>query len=257
VVGGDGTGTRFGGNTVHKDADKASLFDLPDDALFYEPQPGYHTTLVQQDPKNHPDEFDYFTKDHVRYHFKLNPYLKPYGDVYVLQFIEDTNGNQINLYYDPKDPRGEKKERALPMWKYKVLSVDNLAKHRQYRNDELTQEQSCEAQLDYLSLFTEQHRSKLKAAYDVAKMFRIGGQAAHGCGAPMALGLPTGLQAFPFADNTLRFETGPFDVDVLDEEKQPGQYAATLGALAAPLGPAPGLSFFPNFPSVDTRLAIW
>src|SRR5262249_20725747 len=80
------------------DADTAQLWGLPANAVFYDPQPGYHTTLVRPDPSK--QEYDFYTKAHVRYHF-----ANDLGNCLLLQFIEEPNGNKIELYYDKNDPR--------------------------------------------------------------------------------------------------------------------------------------------------------
>ena len=105
VIGGEGTGNRFGAEG-ETDAAKADAFGLPATARFYKPQIGYHSTLVQPDPDGDPDSFDFYTKNHVRYHFELKPdsICGPAGEeVYTLRFIEEPNGNRIDLFYDYYD----------------------------------------------------------------------------------------------------------------------------------------------------------
>jgi RHS repeat-associated protein len=112
VIGGEGTGNSFAGGSGHTDPAMAQLFGLPSNlwnvARFFEPQLGYHSTLVMPD-LNHPSELDFYTKAHVRYHFVLlpvNPNVAP-GEAgpktYTLRFIEDTNGNRVNLVYSRND----------------------------------------------------------------------------------------------------------------------------------------------------------
>src|SRR5262249_48054254 len=74
-------------------------------AEFYSPQLGYHSTLVRPDPNGAPGTFDFYTKSHTRYHFEFDPNVSLSGKVYTLRYIEDTNGNQIELYYANTDPR--------------------------------------------------------------------------------------------------------------------------------------------------------
>ena len=98
VVGGEGTGNTF--TSPRKDAAKGALFasdlfTVTPEALFYTPQVGYHSTLIQ-DPARQ-DEFDFFTKGHVRYHFKRDAALA--GEVFPLRFIEDPNGNRLTFDY--------------------------------------------------------------------------------------------------------------------------------------------------------------
>ncbi|MEI9924472.1 MAG: VCBS domain-containing protein [Bradyrhizobium sp.] len=96
----NGTGGTFGA-TGHTDAALAAIYNVPSDlaatALFFDPQPGYHTVLVQ--PDKNKEAYDFYTAAHVRYHFQLDPDLAPYGKTFVLQYIEDVDGNRIDLYY--------------------------------------------------------------------------------------------------------------------------------------------------------------
>ena len=76
IVGGDGSGQRFvrlGGEFV--------------------PQKGYHTSLRENDDGS----FDFFTKGRIRYHY-VNVQFS--ADRPNLDFIEDTNGNRLQLTYD-------------------------------------------------------------------------------------------------------------------------------------------------------------
>ncbi len=77
VIGGEGTGNTF--VNPAPDPAKAALytstrFDVADDALFYRPQIGYHSTLIEDpddaDPEKNPSKFDFITKTFVRYHFE-------------------------------------------------------------------------------------------------------------------------------------------------------------------------------------------
>jgi RHS repeat-associated protein len=101
VIGGEGTGNTFG--RPHKDLDRAPLYssDDPDKVIFFSPQIGYHTTLVTDSN----GDFDFFTKTHVRYHFEREPDFQE--EVYLLQFIEEPNGNRITLDYlfEDDDPK--------------------------------------------------------------------------------------------------------------------------------------------------------
>jgi len=82
VVGGDGSGqsfTRVGERFV--------------------PQKGYHTELVRNDDGS----FDFFTKGRVRYHYldvELFEGEEQYAGRPTLSFIEDPNGNRLELFYD-------------------------------------------------------------------------------------------------------------------------------------------------------------
>src|SRR5262249_47198164 len=101
IKGGDGT--TFDTDSAHTDAARAGEFGVPAGALFYHPQLGYHSTLVQPDPNNG-TQLDYYSKDHTRYHFVVDP-SDSSGKTYRLVFIEDPNGNTINLIYEASDPR--------------------------------------------------------------------------------------------------------------------------------------------------------
>jgi YD repeat-containing protein len=82
IVGGDGSGQRFlrEGNT-------------------FIPQKGYHTEL-----RENPDgSFDFFTKGRVRFHYLDIPLFEGdrlYGGRPTLDYIEDPNGNRIQIFYD-------------------------------------------------------------------------------------------------------------------------------------------------------------
>ncbi len=63
------------------------------------PQKGYHTELVRNDDGS----FDFFTKGRIRYHYKdveLFAGEPLYGGRPTLDFIEDPNGNRIQIGYD-------------------------------------------------------------------------------------------------------------------------------------------------------------
>src|SRR5262249_45014003 len=79
VVGGEGAGNTFSDNGLPNN-DMATLFGLPSGALFYEPQAGFHSTLVKPDPSK--NAYDFYTKTHVRYHFESEPDLAPYNKAY-------------------------------------------------------------------------------------------------------------------------------------------------------------------------------
>jgi RHS repeat-associated protein len=98
VVGGEGTGNAF--TNPHADAALAALysrpgFTVPANAQFFTPQVGYHSTLVRNPAKM--NEFDFFTKLNIRYHFEREPMVP--GEVYTLRFMEDTNGNRLTFNY--------------------------------------------------------------------------------------------------------------------------------------------------------------
>jgi RHS repeat-associated protein len=98
VVGGEGTGNAF--TNPHADAALAALysrpgFTLPANAQFFTPQVGYHSTLVRNPAKM--NEFDFFTKLNIRYHFEREPMVT--GEVYTLRFMEDPNGNRLTFNY--------------------------------------------------------------------------------------------------------------------------------------------------------------
>jgi YD repeat-containing protein len=107
VIGGDGSGNTFSDTPLSNSAELAAEFGLPAGALFYEPQVGFHSFLVRQAAPSASGGvvYDFYTKDHTRYHFELDPNLQPFGKTYTLRFIQDTNGNRIDLYYDKADPR--------------------------------------------------------------------------------------------------------------------------------------------------------
>ena len=101
VQGGEGSGNTF--TNPHPDATLAQQWGLPANALFYDPQVGYHTTLVWLNPSNldpSKHEYDFYTKSHVRYHFASDA-----DECQLLQYIEEPNGNKVELYYDRDDPR--------------------------------------------------------------------------------------------------------------------------------------------------------
>ena len=82
IVGGDGSGQRF--------VKEGNVF---------KPQKGYHTELRQ----NADGTFDFFTKGRVRFHYV--DILLFEGDILfsgrpTLDFIEDPNGNRIQIFYD-------------------------------------------------------------------------------------------------------------------------------------------------------------
>ncbi len=104
VVGGEGSGNSFDTTTAHTDAAWANAVGIQEDAIFFDPQIGYHSTLVQPVPGD-TTEFDFYTKSHVRYHFAQStagPFTDP-SDAHVLRFIEEPNGNRISLYYAASD----------------------------------------------------------------------------------------------------------------------------------------------------------
>ena len=105
VVGGDSTGNTFNPNG-HTDPTLAAQFGVPDElaatALFFDPQVGFHSVLVQSDASK--AAFDFFTPAHVRYHFELEAGLQPYNKVFTLRSITDPNGNRISLYYSKDQP---------------------------------------------------------------------------------------------------------------------------------------------------------
>ena len=71
--------------------------DLQDHALFFEPQVGYHSVLIQPDPTH--KVFENFTEDHTLYYFTLQRLLQPFDRTYSLEYIQDANGNRTDLYY--------------------------------------------------------------------------------------------------------------------------------------------------------------
>ncbi len=102
VVGGDGSGNTFGAAGTQNSVE-AQEYGLPASALFYNPQVGYHSVLVR--PTASPNEFYSYTTDHTLYDFQLQPGIAPYGQVYTLRYIQDSNGNRVSLYYN-QDPTG-------------------------------------------------------------------------------------------------------------------------------------------------------
>ncbi len=82
VFGGDGSGQRF--------VDVNGRFV---------PQRGYHTELV----RNGDGSFDFYTKGRVRYHYHDVALFEGeplYGGRPTLEFIEDPNGNRVEILYD-------------------------------------------------------------------------------------------------------------------------------------------------------------
>ncbi|HLE70631.1 MAG TPA: DUF6531 domain-containing protein, partial [Vicinamibacteria bacterium] len=82
ILGGDGSGQSF-----TRDGDR------------FVPQKGHHTELV----RNADGSFDFYTKGRVRYHYKdveLFEGEPQFGGRPTLEFIEDPNGNRIEILYD-------------------------------------------------------------------------------------------------------------------------------------------------------------
>ncbi len=107
VRGGDGTGQRF--------------TRVGDEFI---PQKGYHTTLRE----NEDGTFDFFTKGRIRYHYNDIPLFdgdRTFAGRPTLEFIEDPDGNRLEIIYDGErnitevkevfaDPSGEiQEERSL------------------------------------------------------------------------------------------------------------------------------------------------
>src|SRR5262249_14879900 len=71
VVGGDATGNTFDPHGHTELPSVAAKFSVPDElqetALFFDPQVGFHSVLVQPDATK--AAFDFFTTAHIRYHF--------------------------------------------------------------------------------------------------------------------------------------------------------------------------------------------
>ncbi len=103
IVGGEGSGNTFTEATSSYQDEQRQLFQMPN-AKFYQPQAGYHTTLVQPDPSK--PEFDFYTKAHVRYHFVRDNHA-----CFILQYIRDPNGNEIDLFYDSRDTRATERRK--------------------------------------------------------------------------------------------------------------------------------------------------
>ena len=112
VIGGDGNGNTFNNVPRPDSAALAAEFGLPSTAQFFEGQVGTHSFLVRQaDPAAVGGfAFDLYSKDHTRYHFELELNLQPFAKAYTLRYIQDTNGNRLDLYYD----RGDARVAALP-----------------------------------------------------------------------------------------------------------------------------------------------
>ncbi len=109
IIGGDGSGNTFGVAGT-QNAAKALLYGVPANALFFDPQVGYHSTLARyQDPVDPTKvDFDFFSTADIRYHFQIQadqpPTMLQLTTVYSLRYIEDPNGNKISLYYSFNDP---------------------------------------------------------------------------------------------------------------------------------------------------------
>ena len=92
VVGGEGSGQRF--------------IKVGDEFV---PQKGYHTELV----RNPDGSFDFYTKGRIRYHYLDRALFEGdrlYGGRPTLEYIEDTNGNRLELTYDAQRNITEVKE---------------------------------------------------------------------------------------------------------------------------------------------------
>jgi len=127
---------------------------------------------------------------------------------------------------------------AIPAWRDKVMSVKNLAVHREFRDDDFMQEYAVDIELSYLDMLSEQHSTQLKASFDLAKAFRLGGLAALQGGAPLSLGVSALVPAYPFPP-PIRFEKGPFDIQIPDDKALPAAVAGTFGMGFCPQGQAP------------------
>ncbi len=64
----------------------------------YEPQPGYHTTLIGNDDGS----FDFFDKAHVRYRFAAAPVDGGALGPRPLLYVEEPHGDRLVLTYDPE-----------------------------------------------------------------------------------------------------------------------------------------------------------
>ena len=98
VIGGEGSGNVF--VNPHPDPARAALFSSTTVTFtatdqFFDPQIGYHSTLVRK--ADNLDVFEFFTKSHMRYHFERDGMQA--GEVYTLRFIADPNGNRITYGY--------------------------------------------------------------------------------------------------------------------------------------------------------------
>ena len=101
----NGTGNTFAGPGKPAPA-QAAQFGVPaalqGQALFFQPQIGYHSVLIQPDPSR--QMFEYFSLDHTLYDFELQRELQPFDKTYTLRYIVDPNGNKTTLYYSQSDP---------------------------------------------------------------------------------------------------------------------------------------------------------
>jgi len=136
----------------------------------------------------------------------------------------------LDTYNNPK---------ALDAWLDKVLSVKDLSKHKDFREDQFIQEQTVEIQLRYMDLLNDQYGKRLKQELSLRT------------GLMMQAGLPNqpinsaAMKKFITVDwvnkpGTLAMFRGPFDIDIL---KDPLQVIQAVGAGAMPLFPAPLLNF--------------
>ncbi len=125
IIGGDGSGNTFS-TAGATNATLAQEFGLPSSdwatALFYQPQVGYHSTLVQISQT----ELYFYTTDHTLYDFVLQPGLSGSGTVYTLRYIQDSDGNRIDLYYndDLTDTRLALTDPSAPGYLSPALQAD-------------------------------------------------------------------------------------------------------------------------------------
>ncbi|MGH9388962.1 MAG: DUF6531 domain-containing protein, partial [Vicinamibacteria bacterium] len=111
------------------------------------PQKGYHTELV----RNGDGSFDFFTKGRVRYHYldiELFEGEELYGGRPTLSFIEEPNGNRLELVYDAQRNitkvkevfRGGVEGRSLAFEYVQVLGEPRLKRVRGPMSLEVTYE---------------------------------------------------------------------------------------------------------------------
>ncbi len=135
----------------------------------------------------------------------------------------------VLTYYNPDKPE----ESGIGRWRDQVLSVKDLDRHREYRQDRFIQESTYEIQLRYLDVFRAKHGKKLKEEVTIllglmhhaGELNRVAGG---GCLIPDCLALARANLETP-AGTLLSWFNGPFDIQIMDP--RPEQAAGAVGLL--------------------------
>jgi hypothetical protein len=145
--------------------------------------------------------------------------------------LQKTGGRALKAYDDP---------RALAAWRDKVLSIKDLSKHKEYREDNFIQEQTYDYQLRYLELLREEIGPSLKKEFTRQTALLM--QAGHPAQAVNSAAIQHLLSTVWLKEpGTMHMFRGPFDLDVVEELNTPEQVVQVLGVPTAP-GSAPLLA---------------